>query len=191
VVVLEREERADGRDVDETAGTGPAVATLQCPTAPDESLLLDAGPAGQPPTLDQLRLLVRTAPENLSVVLGGDDEGGENDAAWSALAESLTPGDFASLVRYAIPPSRAPAVARCLARAAGRRLRSRHVLACLYALPEAGQGAAPRMQVVEQMLPYVSDLHESRAMLEEEMSPSEAARFREILRLRPRGGLLT
>ena len=168
------ESRIFGRRLDMGAST-PAVATTVAiePSAPDESLFairdeqLSPG-ATSAAGLDELRMLVQNSPEILETVL--------QDPSWVALAKSLSPRDFRSMVQLADGPH-ASGVARTLARSMYPHFECRHLLACVWSLPDA-----QRLQVLEQTGALLSDLSRNQNLLEQELSGTEVTIFRQALR---------
>lgn len=150
------------------ADSGVAMA----PSAPDESLLLEQIPFSDEPNkysetdLHQLLTLVRETPESLTVAL--------QDGSWTILAQNLTPHDYGRVV-VAAGPSGA-AVANTLARAMRRRFECRHVLACLWTIPER-----MRMGLLHETAPLASDLAWNKVEIENELSPKELIHFRSAL----------
>jgi hypothetical protein len=118
--------------------------------------------------VEQLRLLVKNSPEILEAVL--------QDATWESLVKSLSPRDFCSVIQQA--GCKGSIVACTLAQTMRPQLECRHVLACIYALPES-----QRTEVVRLITPFVSDLQSNQFLLEQELSQAERVHFREALQV--------
>jgi Arrestin (or S-antigen), N-terminal domain/Arrestin (or S-antigen), C-terminal domain len=168
--------------------TSTTSTTTVASSAPDESLLFDAG-RPVTPKLAHLLSLASEDPTNISVVL--------EDPGWQAVVQSLSPRDYCSLVKAASggdslqhhqqTTSTAPCVvvARVLAMQMGKNhFQSRHILACLWALHDE----ADRIQVLCAIAPLASDLlttenndNNNRTMIEQELNAVELASFRATL----------
>lgn len=157
------DEGAHQHATDESPAATP-VRTMSPPTFRSASTGVSSGLVGVP-TIDQLGQLVANCPENLSAVLN-------NDTAWTTLVQNLTPRDYCSVVERA--GTKAPAVARTLAVTMGPSMKTRHLLACLYALPDS----VHRMEVLRQTAPLASDVSNNLSLIEQELAPHELIHFR-------------
>jgi hypothetical protein len=162
------------------------------PSAPDESLDVLTGSsttttiANSPsnfalPDLNQLLTLVRDAPSNLPVVL-------EDDIMWVRVVQKLSPRDFGRVVAQAGPQA-SSTVAHVLAMSMHPRFQCRHVLACLWTLPDDNEASVSvasnmdeqRREILQQTAPLISDLDTNQTNLEQELTPEEVAVFRRAI----------
>lgn len=138
-------------------------------SAPEESLLHEQEYLYTPyarPDLAQLITLVQDSPSSLSALL--------QDATWITLVQNLSPREFCAVLQAAGPAC--SLVARTVARTMRERFECRHLLACLWTLPENY-----RMDLLQQTAPFLGDLTEGRRLIEQELSPRELACFRAAL----------
>jgi hypothetical protein len=116
----------------------------------------------------ELRRVVTVCPQNLPAIL--------EDPSWATAVQNLSPRDLCTVLQSAVDPV-APRVARSLGTCMGSSLTCRHLLACLWSLPE-GQ----RMDVVRELAPLASDLPEHQRLVEQELDRTELLNFRAALK---------
>lgn len=126
---------------------------------------LDGGASVPTTGMEELQTMIRDCPENLPVVL--------EDPTWATSVQNLSPREFSAVLQKSGP--RAPVAARALGICMGPRLRSRHVLACLWTLPDS-----TRFEVLRQLAPLLS--LSDRAQMEQELDHNELIHFRTALR---------
>lgn len=146
----------------------PAAApadTRAMASAPDEALLYDNDECfSWEPDLNRLRDMAVNCPGKIPETLN-------KDSRWAAIVHDFTPREYSSFVLLA--RNHGPSVARSLAVCIGVKFQCRHVLACLWSLPDSS-----RMNVLKEIGPLASDLANGRSSIEKELSPTELAEFR-------------
>jgi Arrestin (or S-antigen), C-terminal domain len=141
----------------------PAVAGAMA-SAPDEALLYDSGEcfSGEP-DLHRLRDMAVDCPSKIPEALN-------KDSRWTVLVRDFTPREYSSFVLLA--RNHGPSVARSLAVCMGVKFECRHILACLWSLPDSN-----RMKVLKEVAPLASDLTDGRSSVEKELDATELAEF--------------
>jgi hypothetical protein len=146
------------------------AATAVMPSAPTESLLKESHQIAR--ALAELQTTL-TAAKNPSAALREQ----LNNPAMAATVENLSPHEFVETLKAC---SRAdddyPRNARLLAATMVPQLYCRHVLACLWSLPQS-----VRFQVLKEIAPLASDIATQRESVERELDPTELMEFRSAL----------
>jgi hypothetical protein len=151
--------------VTSAAAAAAPTDVIAMASAPDETLLYDHDEecfSGEP-DLNRLRDMAVNYPSKIPEAL-------QKDSRWTALVQDFTPREYSSFVLLA--RNDGPSVARSLAVSMGVNFECRHILACLWSLPDSN-----RMNVLREVASLASDLTTNRSSIENELDPTELAEF--------------
>mmetsp|Transcript_13136 Transcript_13136/g.20030 ORF Transcript_13136/g.20030 Transcript_13136/m.20030 type:complete len:561 (-) Transcript_13136:2908-4590(-) len=140
------------------------------PSAPKEALLQQSHQIGI--SLSALKTLLSTS-ETPMILLEAELKKPEMMQA----VENMSPHELVETLRASCRKDEDfPSCARMLACAIVPNFYCRHVLACLWGLPQS-----IRFKVIQEVAPLATDIDQQREMVERELDPAEAAYFRAAL----------
>jgi hypothetical protein len=137
-------------------------------SAPDESLLRESHNIAT--SLSQLEAALSSSDDPMSTLSHC-----LNNPMMTTAIQNLTPREFVQVLQSA--PRDLPKLARVLAGTMNDRFQCRHVLACLWALPDP-----VRLDVLTEVAPLASGWETQRSMVEQELDANELLHFRAAMR---------
>ena len=137
-------------------------------SAPDESLLRESHNSS--PFFSELEAALSSSDDPVSTLSHY-----LNNPMMTTAIQNLTPREFVQVMQSA--PRDLPKLARVLAGAMNDRFQCRHVLACLWALPEP-----VRLDVLTEVAPLASGWETQRSMVERELDANELLHFRAAMK---------